>query len=77
MDESSKIIEIAVTFKATGTHVSVDRSIEVYVVIDIQAAIKVYLACREFYRLICIVSLQAHVRGYLVRKQDARTLRCV
>jgi len=77
MDKPSETTEAAVTFKATGTPVSTDRSIEVSAVIDIQAAIRAYLACREFYRLKCIVSLQAHVRGHLVRKQAAITLRCV
>eukprot|EP00253_Pinus_taeda_P009018 PITA_09018 len=76
MDKPSESTETAVTFKAPETHVSADRSTEVSAVIDIQAAVRAYLACREFDRLKCIVSLQAHVRGHLVRKQAARTLRC-
>lgn len=77
MDKPFEITETAVTPKATGTDVTTDSSIEVSAVIDIQAAIRAYLACREFCRLKCLVSLQAHVRGHLVRKQAARTLRCV
>lgn len=77
MDKPFEITETAVTSKATKTHVTTDRSIEVSAVIDIQAAIRAYLACRELCRLKCIVSLQAHVRGHLVRKQAAGTLRCL
>lgn len=76
MDKPSESTETAVTFKAPETHVSADRISEVSAVIDIQAAVRAYLACREFDRLKCIVSLQALVRGHLVRKQAARTLRC-
>ncbi|XP_057858311.1 protein IQ-DOMAIN 32 [Cryptomeria japonica] len=54
-----------------------NKSMEVNSAIKIQAAIRAYLARRTFCRLKGIVRLQAHVRGQLVRKQAARTLRCV
>eukprot|EP01018_Ginkgo_biloba_P019995 Gb_16503 [translate_table: standard] len=54
-----------------------DRSLEESAAIKIQAAIRAYLAWRAFSVLKGVVRLQAHVRGHLVRKQAAGTLRCV
>ena len=42
MDKPFEIIETAVTSKSMKTHVSIDRSIEVSAMIDIQATIRVY-----------------------------------
>ncbi|CAA6673485.1 unnamed protein product [Spirodela intermedia] len=43
----------------------------------IQAAIRGYLARKEFRKLKSVVKLQAAIRGHLVRRQAAGTLRCV
>ncbi|XP_024021361.1 protein IQ-DOMAIN 31 [Morus notabilis] len=42
-----------------------------------QAAFRGYVARREFQTLKCIIMLQSHVRGHLVRRQAVSTLCCV
>ena len=44
MDKALEITDTVVTSKATKTHVTTDRSIEVSALIDIQATIRAYLA---------------------------------
>ncbi|CAL9087771.1 unnamed protein product [Musa textilis] len=45
--------------------------------IEVQSAIRGYLARKKFYKLTSIVKLQAAVRGHLVRRQAIGTLRCI
>uniref|UniRef100_A0A1D1YPP0 Protein IQ-DOMAIN 32 n=1 Tax=Anthurium amnicola TaxID=1678845 RepID=A0A1D1YPP0_9ARAE len=62
---------------ATEKTIKPDPDVKESAAVMIQAAIRKYLARKEIQKLKSVIKLQATIRGHLVRRQAAGTLRCV
>ncbi|KAG1354065.1 protein IQ-DOMAIN 32 [Cocos nucifera] len=76
---SSAVIdpEVSDSPLAAEVRIAIDDNFQDDAVIVLQAAIRGYLAQKEFEKWKSVVKLQAAVRGHLVRRQAVGTLRCV
>ncbi|XP_044475577.1 protein IQ-DOMAIN 32-like [Mangifera indica] len=70
-------LKVSETIVVTDTESKHDSIPDESVVIVIQAAVRGFLAKREFLKVKNVVKLQAAVRGHLVRRHAVGTLRCV